>query len=785
MHKVFWDSESSGVILSYDNLGIEINEPPRPVFYEELDLLGFDKLWSYPRTHEPLLWASGRNYYYKGRLVARAVGGSMNSLPKIELTDLGRDLKLDPINIQLLVEKNKDALFTIENEAMDFVTHVYKVYKKKSSFVVSYSGGKDSQVVLDLVTRVIPPDELTVIFSDTTMDISYTHEAYEKTKQEYQKRYDGLKFYKVEPNKAAVEFWKDFGPPSRLQRWCCTVIKSSPAISFMRKQFGRKSVVNFVGVRSDESTQREKHRRLSEGEKHAFQINAEVIKDWNTTEVFLYMLYRKIYINKGYRYGLTRIGCSVCPFNSVWSESLLRRIESDIYEPYIIVLKEFLLDQGVEPEKLDEYIYDGAWKKRAGSESSEKRENHLEILEENEKLIAVIRNPKQDFLEWVKVVGQVAYFKNANNVVKGDVRVRERNIPFEMELKDNKTIIRVTTYGDKNIQSTFKNLFNKTTYCVGCGTCGAECPVGALTFFPSLKVNANLCIHCGNCVNVSEKGCLVAKSLQTAQGGRNMNNDRLLKGFGRYLTFGMRDEWLSAYLKNVNKWFEENTLGPKQVESMKAWLMDSGLIDSKKKPTELAEILSRIYPYDKNFVWLILWNNLYYTSSVCKVYVDNVEWGAYISSKDFEDMVSSIDPELNDRTKKSGIGSLLNMFENSPLSKEIGIGQIKKNGNQRFVSKKPFEEPHPFAVAYSLYKAAEYLGYRDLTVSEVYDSRFDGGPYKLFGIPRSKLERVLRRLQEDPERILKIDLVSDLDNIFLRDDLDSLQILRIAEARIK
>ncbi len=55
----------------------------------------------------------------------------MNSLPKIELTDLGRDLKLDPINIQLLVEKNKDALFTIENEAMDFVTHVYKVYKKR------------------------------------------------------------------------------------------------------------------------------------------------------------------------------------------------------------------------------------------------------------------------------------------------------------------------------------------------------------------------------------------------------------------------------------------------------------------------------------------------------------------------------------------------------------------------------------------------------------------------------------------------------------------------------
>lgn len=43
MYKVEWDIETGGVILvsaSDNNIST-----PRPVFYEELDLLGFDKYW--------------------------------------------------------------------------------------------------------------------------------------------------------------------------------------------------------------------------------------------------------------------------------------------------------------------------------------------------------------------------------------------------------------------------------------------------------------------------------------------------------------------------------------------------------------------------------------------------------------------------------------------------------------------------------------------------------------------------------------------------------------------
>jgi len=59
MYEVQWDADTGGVLLS-DPANNGINGEVRPVFYEELDLLGFGKAWQYPKCEEPLLWAAGR-----------------------------------------------------------------------------------------------------------------------------------------------------------------------------------------------------------------------------------------------------------------------------------------------------------------------------------------------------------------------------------------------------------------------------------------------------------------------------------------------------------------------------------------------------------------------------------------------------------------------------------------------------------------------------------------------------------------------------------------------------
>ena len=58
--------------------GEALNICPRPVFWEELDFLGLDKLgWKYPHCKEPLLWACDRKYFYKGELVLETSGGNL------------------------------------------------------------------------------------------------------------------------------------------------------------------------------------------------------------------------------------------------------------------------------------------------------------------------------------------------------------------------------------------------------------------------------------------------------------------------------------------------------------------------------------------------------------------------------------------------------------------------------------------------------------------------------------------------------------------------------------
>ena len=47
MYNYEWDIETGGYILTTKVSGI--TKELRPVFYEELDLLGFNEYWSYPK----------------------------------------------------------------------------------------------------------------------------------------------------------------------------------------------------------------------------------------------------------------------------------------------------------------------------------------------------------------------------------------------------------------------------------------------------------------------------------------------------------------------------------------------------------------------------------------------------------------------------------------------------------------------------------------------------------------------------------------------------------------
>lgn len=761
------------VILTESHFGVS---PPRPVFFEELDLLGFDEWMDYPKSEEPLLWAIGRNYYYKGEVVAKTKGGNFFEKPKIEFLN-DQKIEIEPIDIKKLVKRNKDKLFVLENEAMDFIQGVYNIYKNDSIFTVSYSGGKDSQVILDLVTRVISPDDLIVIFSDTTLENTFTYENVQRTKEEYLNKYPKLKFKTAKPPKSAAELIKYAGLPSRFKRWCTDALKTAPFKNLLKEILKDYSeVIVFEGVRSEESSRRSTYSRIEGEVKHSAIINARPILDWNITEVYLYLFYRGLNLNQAYRWGLSRVGCILCPYSSVWTEFINYNLEKESLEHYISFIKNYANIRGVPEKNVKKFIANGEWKKRAGGLGLD-LESNIIISEDSDKIKGTVTNPRESFLEWCKVLGDRNYRENKGEF-SGEIRIDDSKVDFKIKNSNSeKQIIEVWNIENPTVKSKIRKILYKTTFCVNCGLCQAECPNFALETVDKLNVNSNFCKKCHKCLYFSKNGCIIAASVYNSVGGIKMK--KRTGGIDKYSTFGLRQEWLNDFFVLGDEWLSNNTLGPKQVPAVLRWLIDAELIDEKKKvSTDIGNYLREIYKKDKSSAWLIIWNNMYYNSMVVNWYLNKIPWGKITDKNELKEKMGLDYPEYSKGTIGNPIDAMVNMFDNSPLGDKLGIGVIEKKGRTiKSIHKLGVSDINPYVVAYSLYKLAENTSRRNFTVSELFENDFEGGPYKIFGLSKNNFERILRGLQEG-QRILSADLVADLDNIRLREDLTSLDIIK-------
>ena len=119
MYQYVWDYDTGGLLLTSEQS--KFSKEPRPVYYRELDILGFDKYWIYPRDDSaPIMWAEANNYIYRGRNVARSKGGSIYTAPEITILEEPEPAggSLIPVDIRVMLSKNWEILETLSQEAI-------------------------------------------------------------------------------------------------------------------------------------------------------------------------------------------------------------------------------------------------------------------------------------------------------------------------------------------------------------------------------------------------------------------------------------------------------------------------------------------------------------------------------------------------------------------------------------------------------------------------------------------------------------------------------------------
>lgn len=244
-----------------------------------------------------------------------------------------------------LEEKIKDSTMKLKTAA-----EISKMYYQKP-LVITYSGGKDSDVLLYLAME--SGIDFEVVNSHTTLDAPETVYHIREVKNELEQK--GIKMTIVKPvyRGNPTSMWdlmvKMGIPPSRIQRYCCKILKE---ISIPDR-------IIALGIRKEESHNRANRQDFEirgeskkEGKGYSYQHTVDVFKDaksvseelkkpyseenaydctlikacktkksvmvnpiidWTFEDIWDYIEDRKITYNPLYDRGYKRVGCIGCP----------------------------------------------------------------------------------------------------------------------------------------------------------------------------------------------------------------------------------------------------------------------------------------------------------------------------------------------------------------------------------------------------------------------------------------------------------------------------------------
>lgn len=523
---------------------ISTNGICNPVFAQEKKLLSY--IISDDLGDEDIWYLGSSSYLIKGKRVRVPYVEFYKAKKHLDIAEKLRTniTNNDSIcNLEAYLEANKryinELIYEAEEYIISLISSLSVSQKAKYVPTVSFSGGKDSTVVSRLVRDALQNESVIHFFGDTTLEFPATHEYVEQLFREENP------FTPMIPSESSKNFYSlcnVFGPPSKFERWCCTIFKTGNLNTEYQNLDGNS--LTFLGIRHSESKERQNYERTQDHSKIGSQVNAMPIIEWYDCDVWLYLLYKGVQFNNAYRWGYKRVGCWCCPNNSDWSTML-----TEIYYPDLSAKwKEMLYDFAIKTNKtdVDDYVENGKWKTRKGASGLDTRNVAIADtpcnLSDRARNIIINKKIMKDILEFFKPFGELSLLDKDDatyiSITEKEYTDADGNKYPQRKVCDlviawGTTVIKVLPAKGTDVLllvNRMKCQLRKYQYCIRCSACDSICPNGAINTIGNMRyqIDEEKCVQnlngCSRCIAKFYNGCITC---QVLAGKKNAAKDTI------------------------------------------------------------------------------------------------------------------------------------------------------------------------------------------------------------------------------------------------------------------
>ena len=305
----------------------------KPIFEEERNFL---KLFNIDIPEN--CWKDGSKIYYTPYDKIPAYILSVDDDRIFIKKDRTKNITWSPLPLNKIVENEKDRVIGLETDAINFLNS-FTEKSTNNTFSLAYSGGKDSDVLLSLLSKTSL--KYMVHFCNTSNETAQTY-------LHVKKRLKDTNHILLNPSEGYYQWIKRKKfIPSVLVRNCCSTYKEDQVSKYFDS---KQPLFTISGVRAHESTKRSQYKRIMDynawidilgrsNQPKPWTTIAPIV-DWTDLDVWVYLLLYNIGFNKQYRYGFERCGCLICPYQTDYTDLLIEHFYPSIWKRWMKTLSE-------------------------------------------------------------------------------------------------------------------------------------------------------------------------------------------------------------------------------------------------------------------------------------------------------------------------------------------------------------------------------------------------------------------------------------------------------------